>query len=196
MKKPSGLRVFCAGSGVAAMAGILTCLVFPPFRGEAQKETGSTQGISRAIAIKKSVFPTEAIEIVRFQGADSNDFLKEFGIEVKNVGEIPIYYLAIAIARKESQVANSGGLTLEYGSRRLLRIGSLARSDDLSIKPGESVLLKVRPDEIKGYEAAIKEGKWPRHAFDTIFIWFQLLNYGDGTGYELNSRIDKRPKSE
>ena len=145
----------------------------------------------RTVAIKRSVLPSEAIEIVRVRGIDSENFLDDLGIEVKNAGSKPIYFLELAITRVEYHAANTGGLTLRFGPSRLSQIGSQVQASDESIKPGESVVVRPSADEIKGYKAAIEAGKWRADAFDTLFVWFQKLNYGDGTGYVLNHSIDR-----
>ena len=68
--------------------------------------------------------------------------------------------------------------SLTYGRWELGDIVTKATSDDVSIKPGETVILRVR--DATAWEMGIRENRWPDATkFKAIP---QVLSFGDGTG--------------
>ncbi len=116
-----------------------------------------------------------------FRERKDEKWVEEFELEVKNVGDKPIYFIYINLT---SDVELSGGpliFPLVYGRAELGDIITKAGPDDPFIKPGETYVLKIHPGNIQGWETSVREKSHP----DALRIKarIQMLSYGDGTGY-------------
>ena len=56
------------------------------------------------------------------------------------------------------------------------------------------MILRIRPDVVDGYKAALKTESITPEIFKNLVMLFQVLNYGDGTGYVINVSVDKRAR--
>jgi hypothetical protein len=115
-----------------------------------------------------------------FKDLKNEKWLREFELELKNTGDKPIYFVNIIVG---TNVKIDSGLEmvypLTYGRAQLGDIVTKATSDDVPIKPGESIYLKV--GEVPYWEKGVRENRWPQ---STKFIAeLQSLSFGDGTGY-------------
>jgi hypothetical protein len=71
-------------------------------------------------------------------------------------------------------------LVLRYG-RSALDFDSKLEPDDVPLKPGETLLLKVPERYVLGWEKARREEDWPQP--EKIGLGFPWLNFGDGMGF-------------
>lgn len=115
-----------------------------------------------------------------FKDLNNEKWLREFELEVTNTGDKPIYFLYIIMG---TGVKVEDGLEmvypLPYGRAELGDIVTKATSEDVPIKPGETIYLKV--GEVPLWEQGVREKRWPQSTKFTAD--FQSLSFGDGTGY-------------
>lgn len=116
-----------------------------------------------------------------FKDLKNEKWLREFELELTNTGDKPIYFLYITM---DTEVKFDGSgpeivFPLTYGRAELGDIVTKATSDDVPIKPGETIVLDVgSPD---AWEQGVREKRWPEAVKFKAEI--QLLSFGDGTGY-------------
>jgi hypothetical protein len=115
-----------------------------------------------------------------FKDLNNEKWLREFELEVTNTGDKPIYFLYIIMG---TGVTPDGGpeivYPLPYGRAELGDIVTKATTEDVPIRPGETIYLKV--GEVPLWEQGVREKRWPQSTKFTAD--FQLLSFGDGTGY-------------
>lgn len=130
-----------------------------------------------------------------FKNLKNERWARELEIEVRNTGIKPIYYVYLIINMPEVHV---GGHPLTfrvaYGRKELAFLETLLEPDDLPIRAGESVTLKIRDSQVKGYENWRDKEKVadPKK----IEIEMQIINFGDGTGYRSNQGIPDSAKKQ
>jgi len=115
-----------------------------------------------------------------FKNLKNEKWLREFELELTNTGDKPIYFLYITMG---TDVKVDGGpeivFPLAYGRAELGDIVTKATSDDVPIKPGETVTLTTK--QATAWEIGIREKRWPDATKFKAEI--QVLSFGDGTGY-------------
>lgn len=115
-----------------------------------------------------------------FKDLKNEKWLREFELEVTNTGQKPIYFLYITMG---TNVKVDSGLEmvypLTYGRPDLGDIVTKATSDDVPIKPGETITLSI--GKAPYWENGVREKRWPQSTKFTAEI--QVLSFGDGTGY-------------
>ena len=115
-----------------------------------------------------------------FKDLKNEKWLREFELELTNTGDKPIYFLYIIM---NTNVKVDNGLEmaypLSYGRAELGDITTKATSNDVPIKPGETIYLNV--GEVPYWEKGVREKRWPESTKFTAAI--QVLSFGDGTGY-------------
>jgi len=101
---------------------------------------------------------------------------------VTNTGVKPIYELFFLLITDLKAAAGYRIVTtLYYGRAELATISTLATAEDIPIKPGESIILKIHPGQIQAWDIKTREEHRPPPG--TIKIKFQILSFGDGTGF-------------
>lgn len=116
-----------------------------------------------------------------FKDLKNEKWLREFELDVTNTGDKPIYYLEIVM---DTGVKFEGSgpeivFSLTYGRAELGDIVTKATSDDVPIKPGETIILTSR--SATAWETGVRENRWPESTKFSAII--QVLSFGDGTGY-------------
>jgi hypothetical protein len=115
-----------------------------------------------------------------FKDLKNEKWLSEFELELTNTGDKPIYFLYITMG---TDVKADGGpeivFPLTYGRAELGDIVTKATSDDVPIKPGETIILTA--GDGTAWEKGVREKRWPESTKFTAEI--QELSFGDGTGY-------------
>jgi len=114
-----------------------------------------------------------------FKSIDNESWVRDFELEVKNVGDKPIYHLLFQLEVPEAQPGGLG-FALSYGRRELSKSDAQIVPEDVPIKPGETVFLKIK--EVVGWEKAVRAGHFQNriHRVKLEFLWLAL---GDGTGF-------------
>jgi len=119
---------------------------------------------------------------VQVRNLHHEHWARDLEVEIKNTGNKPIYYLKLLLVMPE--VKENGepvAFVLRYGRRELLKFSEHPTPDDIPLAPGESYVLKIPESSSTGWELA----KAHRGKSDPqrISLVFQLLNFGDGTGF-------------
>ncbi|HYO63481.1 MAG TPA: hypothetical protein VER08_07480 [Pyrinomonadaceae bacterium] len=110
-------------------------------------------------------------------------WLGELEVEVKNTGDKPVYFLYLSL-HLPGVVGPSGaeiGHQLRYGRGDLIDLAAPLQPEDVPLRPGESITVKVPASSVKGWESYKSEKGLPPPK--KVEIVFQLLNHGDGTGF-------------
>jgi hypothetical protein len=115
-----------------------------------------------------------------FKNLKNEKWLREFELELTNTSDKPIYFLYITMG---TDVNVDGGpeivFPLTYGRAELGDIVTKATSEDVPIKPGETIILQA--GSVAAWEKGVREKRWPE---STKFrAELQELSFGDGTGY-------------
>jgi hypothetical protein len=115
-----------------------------------------------------------------FKDVNNEKWLREFQLEVTNTGDKPIYFLYITMGTNV-KVDNDLEMVypLTYGRAELGDIVTKATSDDVPIKPGETICLQI--GEVPYWEKGVREKRWPQSTKFTAKA--EVLSFGDGTGY-------------
>ena len=116
-----------------------------------------------------------------FKDLKNEKWLREFELEVTNTGDKPIYFLYITMHTgvKFDRVGSEIVFPLTYGRAELGDIVTKATSDDVAIKPGETIILTA--GDGTAWEKGVRENRWPESTKFKARI--QVLSFGDGTGY-------------
>ena len=112
----------------------------------------------------------------------NEEWLGDFELEVTNTGRKPIYYVYFALSLPDVITDNGKnmGFILRYGRVRLADLTEPVRPEDVPIRPGETVTLKVPGDRASAWKSFREKGTLSNPK--KLVLRFQLLNYGDGTG--------------
>jgi len=116
-----------------------------------------------------------------FKNLKNEKWLREFELEVTNTGDKPIYYFEITM---DTDVKFEGSgpeivFPLRYGRPELGDIVTKATSDDVPVKPGETIILTA--GSVTAWERGVREKRWPEAT--KFRAELQILSFGDGTGY-------------
>ena len=125
-----------------------------------------------------------------FKDLGNEKWLREFELEVTNTGDKPIYFLYITMDTKVMDIV----FPLVYGRAELGAIITKATNDDVSIKPGETIILQA--GSVSAWERAVREKRRPEAS--NFIAELQVLSFGDGTGY-FGTRVyppPDRPKEQ
>ncbi len=116
-----------------------------------------------------------------FQDLKNEKWVSEFELELTNTGDKPIYFLYITMHTgvKFDRVGSEIVFPLTYGRAELGDIVTKATSDDVAIKPGETIILTA--GDGTAWEKGVRENRWPESTKFKARI--QVLSFGDGTGY-------------
>lgn len=116
-----------------------------------------------------------------FKDLKNKKWARELEIEVRNIGNKPIYFMYMVIFLPDMIVnGNPAGFQVTYGRKELVRLNTSIQPDDVPIRPGEVATLRISEAQVRGFEKLIDEEKrgFPKKVeFD-----LQLINFGDGTG--------------
>ena len=116
-----------------------------------------------------------------FKDLKNEKWLREFELEVTNTGDRPIYYLEI-VMDTDVKFEGSGPeivFPLHYGRAELGDIVTKATSDDVPIKPGETITLTTK--QATAWEMGRRQNRWTEAT--KLKAEIQVLSFGDGTGY-------------
>jgi hypothetical protein len=126
---------------------------------------------------------------IKVKNLKSEQWVRDFAIEVTNTSDKPIYYLHLVIDLPDVTTENNNllGFSLRYGRGALTNFDVPLQPDDVPIKPGESYTLKIPEQQRQGWERlVVRRGLLKEEPKKVRFI-FQVLNFGDGTGFRFTS---------
>jgi hypothetical protein len=124
------------------------------------------------------------------------DWFRDLEIEVENISRTPIYFISLIIEFPNIEAAppqprpdgttptrSSTGFMLTFGADRLMNLRELAAPDDPHIKPGETHIFTIPQSRVLGLEYMRRERNLPPQATDRIDVEFNIISFGDGTGF-------------
>ena len=96
-----------------------------------------------------------------FKDLKNEKWLTEFELELTNTGGKPIYFLYITMGTdvKFDRVGPEIVFPLTYGRAELGDIVTKATSNDVAIKPGETIILTA--GDARAWEKGVREERWP-----------------------------------
>jgi hypothetical protein len=117
-------------------------------------------------------------------------------IEVRNISDKPIYHISMILTFPDVPAllpipATDGpptqrsetGFKLKFGSPGLVDVKQLAASTDVSLAPHESYLFTIPRERKEGLENIRARANLPESAFEKAEIEFEIISFGDGTGF-------------
>jgi len=118
----------------------------------------------------------------KFRDLNNDNWARELELEVKNVGDKPIYHLWFVLEVPEAKIADSHqGFVIMYGRMELADLSNRPTADDVPIEPGETKVLTIEDVGVRGWDQARAEGLVPR--IHGVRLRLQNLSFGDGTGF-------------
>jgi hypothetical protein len=118
-----------------------------------------------------------------FKDLKNEKWIRDLELEVTNTGDKPIYLLHFLVILPEITDENGHNisLALHYGGTELTGIETKAGPDDVPIKPGETYTFNISEGQALGWEAFKRKKSWPHPK--KLVLKFQILSFGDGTGF-------------
>jgi hypothetical protein len=122
-----------------------------------------------------------------FKDLKNEKWVRGLQLEVTNVGDRPIYLLRFLVVLPEvtDETGYNVGFILHYGRIQLGALETKAGPDDVPIKPGETHVFKVGEGQVLGWESYAR--KHDKLQPKKIVLKFQMLSFGDGTGFQDNT---------
>lgn len=122
-----------------------------------------------------------------FKDLKNEKWVRSLELEVTNVGDKPIYLLRFLVVLPEiiDETGYNVGLILHYGRIQLGAFDFKAEPDEVPINPGETHLFKVGEGQVLGWESYAR--KHDNLQPKKLVLKFQMLSFGDGTGFQDNT---------
>ncbi|MDX6712566.1 MAG: hypothetical protein QOH96_3582 [Blastocatellia bacterium] len=133
---------------------------------------------------------------VEFRGLDKEPFLNNFEMVVTNTGSKPIYemyFVLIFPQAKKPELNGTASIPLSFGDLRLVDFHEPLNDTNVSLKPGETTVLKIEPKYAEGLQQLMRSIGSDELDLRRGMLIFQNMNHGDGTGYFSNEGTDKVP---
>lgn len=117
-----------------------------------------------------------------FKDLKNEKWAHDFEMEVTNTGNKPIYEFYLLLVTDVKATAGFRVVApVYYGRSELGTISTLAGPDDIPLKPGESVILKIHPGQLEAWDYMRRKENRPHPK--EIQVRLEGLSFGDGTGY-------------
>ncbi|MGA9997720.1 MAG: putative metal-binding motif-containing protein [Pyrinomonadaceae bacterium] len=120
---------------------------------------------------------------VKVKNLNSEKWVDDVEVEVKNISDKPIYFLDFFLIMPEVKASDGHeiGFPLRYGRIELVDYTTPIQPEDVPIKPGETYIFKIPEQKAQGWKVLkSKESRAEPKKFELIFV---QLNFGDGTGF-------------
>jgi hypothetical protein len=162
-------------------------------------QTPRTHKIYNFDKLQKTVLK-EVVKIENMDKLQSSNFPQDFEIQMRNISKKPIYFMDVMVLLSETAKLGLGGSSfgfrVRFGNPKLTSINNRPDSTDTPAKPGETFVLK--PDaanvkDLRSYFQSRIDSSNVDAALSNVTLIFQVINFGDGTGY-LESEPDKSKK--
>jgi hypothetical protein len=144
-----------------------------------QEERGLEDLIPKHVPIRVKIRKEKEKE---FKDLNNENWAHDFELEVTNTGDKPIYQFYLLLV---TDVKAAAGFRIVapvyYGRKELGTISTLATPDDIPIKRGESVILKIHPSQTEAWDYMRRTENRPHPK--KIQVKLEGLSFGDGTGY-------------
>lgn len=181
---------------------VLSALCFALLLAAGSLPAGSAQAPEeRKVNVRSyNRMPVTVKEIRNLNKKDT--WFRDLEIEVKNISRQPIYFIALGLefpnipapppeprADGSSPTGSTTGFSVAYGDSRLSDVRVVAGPDDVPIKPGESHVFRIPKARVQGIEWMNKNWYLSPDAWQQIELKFDIISFGDGTGFLGNQRV-------
>ena len=123
-----------------------------------------------------------------FRKLDNERWVRDLELDVKNTGDKPVYFFQFVLDMPDMTPAadRHTAFFMHYGSDKLILFETPLTSEDVPIKPGETVVLKVDEMDAEAWEHFRQgaNGLLPWQLPKKVTLLFEHLNFGDGTGFD------------
>jgi len=126
---------------------------------------------------------------VKVKNHNNKKWYSDVEVEVTNTGDKPIYYLLLVLFFDDVTMPSGIGIgfPLRYGRAEFSRFNIQPTPEDVPILPGDTYVFKAHEGLAKGWEGfRVKHNM--RHP-KKIGIRFEILNFGDNTGFTTRSGL-------
>ena len=123
-----------------------------------------------------------------FRDLTNEHWVRDLEFELTNTGQKPIYFVQFDLVPDFGKPPSerTPGLTILYGRPDLITFEDPLQPGDLPIKPGEKVVLKIRAEEMDGWDHFKQVEQWP-DAWSKpkkVTLFFERMRFDDGTGFD------------
>lgn len=151
----------------------------------------STSGEERKF--KSKDFRDMPLRVRKVKGLQSETWPNDLEIEIENISSKPIYFINAVLEFPDDPAPNgSSGIKFKFGKVENMDIARLAQPEDEHVDPGRTVVFTVSQVYRKGL--MVRQQKTP-HNFKKLDFWFEIVSFGDGTGYEGSQFLDLKKQS-
>ena len=123
-----------------------------------------------------------------FRKLDNERWVRDLELEIKNTGDKSVYSLEFALDMPDMtpNTDRHAVFLMHYGRDKLLLFETPLTSEDVPIKPGETVVLRVNEMDAEAWEHFRQgpNGQLPWQLPKKVTLLFARLNFGDGTGFD------------
>jgi hypothetical protein len=142
--------------------------------------------------LKKKEFVDMPVRVREVKNLQSETWPNDLEIEVENVSSKPIYFINASLIFPDDPAPNgSSGIILKYGNPENMDIARIAKAEDQHFDPGKKIVLVISEIYKKGLLA--KQKIHPEN-FEKLEFSFDIISFGDGTGFEGSQFLDLRKK--
>lgn len=141
--------------------------------------------------LKIREFKDMPLKVQAIRNLDSDTWLRDLQIEVKNVGGKPIYSILAYLEFLDEKAPDDGvsAIILRFGERKYIDIRVVGDPDDPHLNPGDSYVFTI--------EEKYRKGLGSRHErspelFKHMEFRFNVISFGDSTGFEVGDPTDYR----
>lgn len=185
---------------VLAISFLLYCKIGAiPGTAQTTTQESTTTTPSKERQFRNQIPPHLPIKI-KIKNLNNERLLRDLEIEVTNKSDKPIYYLKLSIFFPGviGPNGNQVGYPFRYGRLDLIDLTNRAKPEDVPLRPGETYVFKFSEQDWLGWEAFASKRNLSKSEPKKVGIRFQVLNFGDGTGYVTTSGlpIPKNKKQE
>ncbi|HYJ86362.1 MAG TPA: hypothetical protein VEW46_09920 [Pyrinomonadaceae bacterium] len=179
------IKMTAIGIGVALIVGLLISIKTASSKAADQEPAKpGVENVSPGLEKKLGIgIPNRVPLKIKVKNVNSKKWVHDLEVEVTNTSEKPVYFLSLYVTLPEVKglLGSKVGFWLRYGRVELMEFSTVPNSDDVPIQPGKTHVFKIPESSAKGWDhLREKEG---RPEPKIIEIIFQVLNFGDGTGF-------------
>lgn len=143
--------------------------------------------------LRVSEFKNMPLEVREIRNLQSETWYKDLEIEVKNVSDKPIYFILAFLMLPDDKSFGNGasGIGLPFGERKNIDIRRYADPQDPHLDPGGTLVFTIPEKLRKGLR---DKHETIREITKNLALEFQVISFGDGTGFVGDQPRDHRSK--
>ncbi|HMG73755.1 MAG TPA: hypothetical protein VK582_09655 [Pyrinomonadaceae bacterium] len=182
------VRILFALAVLAAVSALLINATSDPATAQSPEKTSQSPNfrllenrISEQVPIKVRIRREKE---KGFRDLENENWARDLEIEVKNTGDKPIYALYFHLLVPEAKIQTDyQSFGIVFGRVGLSKWEERPTPEDVPIKPGETIILKIEETQLRGWDQARGLGLVPKKIYGVRLV-LQDLSFGDGTGFD------------